>query len=128
MKILIVGCNGQLGRDCQTAFGARHELMCLDLPEIDIVNPDSIRTAMQQFAPKPSSTAPPTRGDDAEKHPEPATGSTRSAINTWRRPARPSRRLFHISTDYVLDGLAPAGRGLYRGRYAPAGSLWCDHW
>ncbi|MGI6099719.1 MAG: dTDP-4-dehydrorhamnose reductase [Lentisphaerae bacterium] len=111
MKILIVGCNGQLGRDCQTAFGARHELMCLDLPEIDIANPDSIRTAMEQFAPEAVvNCAAYTRVDDAEKHPELCHRVNALGPQYLAQACEAIQaRLFHISTDYVFDGLRPLG-------------------
>lgn len=111
MKILITGCNGQLGRDCQTALGAWHSLACLDLPDIDIASPDSIRAAMARFAPEVVvNCAAYTRVDDAEKHPElchrvNALGPAHLAQACAERQAR----LIHISTDYVFDGLRAPG-------------------
>lgn len=111
MKILITGCNGQLGRDCQTVLGAWHSLACLDLPDIDIASPDSIRAAMERFAPEAVvNCAAYTRVDDAEKHPElchrvNALGPAHLAQACAERQAR----LIQISTDYVFDGLRPLG-------------------
>ena len=111
MKILITGCNGQLGRDCQTALGAWHSLACLDLPDIDIASPGSLRAAMARFAPEAVvNCAAYTRVDDAEKHPElchrvNALGPAHLAQACAERGAR----LIHISTDYVFDGARPLG-------------------
>ena len=111
MKILITGCNGQLGRDCQTVLGAWHSLACLDLPDIDIADPASVRAAMERFAPETVvNCAAYTRVDDAEKHPElchrvNALGPAHLAQACAERQAR----LIHISTDYVFDGLRPPG-------------------
>ena len=46
-RILVAGCNGQLGRDCQCALAA-HELRPLDVPDIDITSPESVAARLRR--------------------------------------------------------------------------------
>ncbi len=111
MKVLIVGANGQLGRDCQVALGANHSLTCLDLPEIDIADAASVDGWIARLGPDAVvNCAAYTRVDDAETH----AGLCRrinadGPANLARACAGLDARLVHISTDYVFDGTRPAG-------------------
>jgi dTDP-4-dehydrorhamnose reductase len=111
MNILIIGCNGQLGRDCQTALSARHTLGCLDLPEIDITVLSSVQNWMARFAPEAVvNCAAYTRVDDAEKHPEICYKvNAVGPANLAQSCAEQHARLIHVSTDYVFDGARPRG-------------------
>ena len=112
MKLLIIGARGQLGRDCQTALGADHELTCLDLPEIDITSIDAVRRWMRRMTPDAVvNCAAYTRVDEAERQPDlchrvNADGPANLAACCTEHHAL----LIHISTDYVFDGRLPPGR------------------
>ena len=109
MKILITGANGQLGRDCQVVLGASHIVCGVDLPDIDIAEPNSVRVWFERFEPDcVVNCAAYTSVDDAESHvaicervnargPEVLADACRSA----------GAKLVQISTDYVFDGAKP---------------------
>ena len=50
MRILIAGANGQLGTDCLGVL-SDHETRGLDLPALDIADPESVRAAFEAFRP-----------------------------------------------------------------------------
>lgn len=111
MNLLIVGANGQLGRDCQTALGAAHSLSCLDLPEIDIADLASVRAWVTRLAPDAVvNCAAYTRVDDAETHAELCHRvNALGPANLAQACAERNAKLIHISTDYVFDGTRPPG-------------------
>ena len=112
MKILIIGASGQLGQDCKERLAARHELLCLDRPEIDITDLESIRRHVNAFRPDAVvNCAAYTRVDGAESdeavcHRVNAEGP----INIALALAGTDAALIHISTDYVFDGSKPLGQ------------------
>ena len=112
MNVLIVAANGQLGRDCQTALGAAHKLVCLDLPEIDITAPASIASWMTRVAPEVViNCAAYTRVDDAETHAELCHRiNAQGPANLAQACAERQAKLIHISTDYVFDGTLSLGQ------------------
>lgn len=109
MKILITGANGQLGRDCQSVLGASHELCCVDLPDVDITDPASVRGWFARFSPDcVVNCAAYTRVDDAESHAdlcEKVNARGPAVLADACREA--GAKLVHISTDYVFDGAKP---------------------
>ncbi len=104
-KILIAGSNGQLGTDCQSVF-AEHDLLALDMPEIDITSRDSVASAIIDFKPDVLiNCAAYTAVDKAESdqalcHAVNATGPALLAEECKRL----GTLLVHISTDYVFSG------------------------
>ncbi|MFH0908879.1 MAG: dTDP-4-dehydrorhamnose reductase [bacterium] len=105
MKIAIVGGKGMLGTDLGDVCrknGA--ESVILDLPEVDICNPESIAASLPACDVVINCAAF-TRVDDAEKERKLA-----HAINAdgARNVALASRvkglRVIHISTDYIFNG------------------------
>ena len=72
-RILVAGCNGQLGRDCQCALAA-HELRPLDVPDIDITSPESVAARFAEFRP------------DVVVN---CAGRTRSIIGSWKAGTAP---------------------------------------
>jgi dTDP-4-dehydrorhamnose reductase len=109
MHVLIAGANGQLGRDCQTVLGAFHDLCALDLPELDIADPSSVRRWFEAFRPEAVvNCAAYTRVDDAERESERAfaVNATGPAVLA-QACAAAGARLLHVSTDYVFDGARP---------------------
>ncbi|MGI6496176.1 MAG: dTDP-4-dehydrorhamnose reductase [Kiritimatiellia bacterium] len=109
MNILITGANGQLGRDCQQVLGATHSLCPVDLPDIDIAEPCSVRGWFERFRPDcVVNCAAYTRVDDAESNAalcERVNALGPAVLADACREA--GAKLVHISTDYVFDGTRP---------------------
>lgn len=109
MKILVTGGLGQLGWDCREVFGPKHEVLALDLPNLDITDADSVDGILNLW--KPASIvncAAYTAVDRAES----------DVAKSWHvnrdGPALLASRaqaygifLVHVSTDYVFDGTRP---------------------
>ncbi len=115
MKVLIIGANGQLGRDCQVALAPDHELVCLDLPQFDLTRRESVEEWLQRVEPEAVvNCAAYTAVDRAESEPElcelvNATGPALLAAAC----AALGTKLIHISTDYVFDGSLPLGQAYH---------------
>jgi dTDP-4-dehydrorhamnose reductase len=104
-----------LGQDVARA-GERsgHELVLVDLPEIDITDPQAVEALLDRLHGEPGSLraivncAAWTDVDGAESKPELAHAvNADGAGNLARAAARIDVPLLHISTDYVFDGVAP---------------------
>jgi dTDP-4-dehydrorhamnose reductase len=104
-----------LGHDVARA-GERsgHELVLVDLPEIDITDPPAVEALLDRLHGEPGSLhaivncAAWTDVDGAESKPELAHAvNADGAGNLARAAARIDVPLLHISTDYVFDGVAP---------------------
>jgi dTDP-4-dehydrorhamnose reductase len=115
MRLLVTGANGMLGHDVQRAGErAGHELVLVDLPELDIVDEAAVGELLQRLSGEPGSLdavvncAAWTDVDGAESKREQA-----HAVNALGpavlagAAARVDVPLLHISTDYVFDGVAP---------------------
>ena len=107
MKILITGCNGQLGWElCRQAPDKGFDIIPFDLPEFDITQPDIVKGVVSKSkASVVINAAAYTAVDKAESEPELAYAVNRDgpaylalACNEEEIP------LIHISTDYVFDG------------------------
>ncbi|MDD5706115.1 MAG: dTDP-4-dehydrorhamnose reductase [Kiritimatiellae bacterium] len=111
MNILIVGANGQLGRDCQTALPPAHEIFCLDLPELDIADAAQVSAWVQRIQPDCLvNCAAYTRVDDAESHADLCRAVNAEGPRNLAAACRQHRiPMIHISTDYVFDGALPPG-------------------
>jgi dTDP-4-dehydrorhamnose reductase len=110
MKILIAGAAGMLGRDAQTVGErAGHELVPVDLPELDIVDAGAVAAFLGEHRPEAVlNCAAWTDVDGAETHREQARAvNAQGAGNLARAAAELDVPLLHISTDYVFDGEAP---------------------
>ena len=95
-----------LGRDLSALLCARHEVLGLDLPEVDITNLLLVRGAMQGAGlDAVIHTAAFTAVDECERRPEVAfqvnAEGTRNVAIACREFSVP---LCYISTDYVFDG------------------------
>ncbi|TXH43447.1 MAG: dTDP-4-dehydrorhamnose reductase [Actinobacteria bacterium] len=109
-KWLVVGCNGQLGRDLmQVLPAAGHAAVGLDLPDIDITDEASVAAAMTAHAPDVVvNAAAYTAVDAAEADEDTALriNGHGPAVLAAAVAARPGTRLVQVSTDYVFDGTA----------------------
>ena len=115
MRVLVTGAAGMLGHDVARAGErAGHELVLVDLPEIDITDPVATDAMLQRLAGEPGSLqavlncAAWTDVDGAESHREQAHAvNADGAGNLARAAAGVGVPLLHLSTDYVFDGVAP---------------------
>lgn len=105
MKVLVLGSRGQLGLDCLDVLPP-HEVVGLDLPDVDITSADSLAAALDAHRPDAVvNCAAFTAVDRAESCEDVAR-----AVNAvgpgliGRACAARGIRVVHISTDYVFDG------------------------
>ncbi len=104
-----------LGHDVMRAGQrAGHELVLVDLPELDITDAGAVDQLLQDLHAQPASLqaivncAAWTDVDGAETRREAAQAvNADGAGNLARSAARIGVPLLHISTDYVFDGVAP---------------------
>ncbi len=110
MKLLVTGAAGMLGHDVLRAGErAGHELVALDLPELDITDAASVESAFERVEPDAAlNCAAWTDVDGAESHREQAHAvNADGAGNLARAAAARGVPLVHVSTDYVFNGIAP---------------------
>jgi dTDP-4-dehydrorhamnose reductase len=116
MRLLITGAEGMLAHDVRrVAERAGHELVLVDLPELDITDAAAVEAFFARERPEASiNCAAWTDVDGAESKREQAHAvNADGAGNLARAAAEIGTPLLHISTDYVFDGVAPlddAGR------------------
>ncbi|MHB8242811.1 MAG: dTDP-4-dehydrorhamnose reductase [Solirubrobacteraceae bacterium] len=106
----MTGAAGMLGLDVLRAGErAGHELIGMDLPGIDITDPESVESVMQRVAPDAVlNCAAWTDVDGAESKREQAHAVNADGAGTLARGvAAAGVGLVHISTDYVFDGRPP---------------------
>ncbi|HTA13301.1 MAG TPA: dTDP-4-dehydrorhamnose reductase, partial [Solirubrobacteraceae bacterium] len=115
MRILLTGAAGMLGHDVRrVGERAGHELILVDLPELDITDEPSVVSFFEGERPDATiNCAAWTDVDGAESNREAAYAvNAEGAGNLARAAARIGTPLLHISTDYVFDGTAPLdGKG-----------------
>lgn len=106
MKILVTGGKGQLGTDCVRVFRKTHEVMAIDLDEVDITRRADLEALVQKFMPNIIiNCAAYTQVDNCEIEKELAWNiNVTGTENLVRCLERQGGRLIHISTDYVFDG------------------------
>lgn len=115
MRILLTGAAGMLGHDVLRAGErAAHELVALDLPEIDITDESSVAQALIRVRGEPGgldavvNCAAWTDVDGAETSADAARAVNAVGAGVLARAAADAGvPLVHISTDYVFDGVAP---------------------
>jgi dTDP-4-dehydrorhamnose reductase len=105
-RILLFGRIGQVGWELRRALAPMAELSCLDFPEIDFTQPDSIRQAIAQARPQVViNAAAYTAVDKAESEPAKAAQINGEAPGVMAEAAKQAGALLvHYSTDYVFDG------------------------
>jgi dTDP-4-dehydrorhamnose reductase len=88
---------------------AGHELILVDLPELDITDEQAVAGFYERERPEGTiNCAAWTNVDGAETHRDAANAvNADGAGNLARAAARIGTPLLHISTDYVFDGVAP---------------------
>ena len=105
--IAIIGSNGQLGWELvRRAEHRGYEALALDIPDIDIVKPDSIENNLaSRDLSLVINAAAYTAVDQAESEPDLACSVNRDgAAHLADFCAQAAIPLVHVSTDYVFDG------------------------
>jgi len=112
MKVLLLGANGQLGTDLQTA-AADHDsdavqLIPLTRKDIDVSDPARIEKMLADHAFEALVNCTSYhKTDEVESHADQAVAINAHAVAALARAcAAKKARLVHVSTDYVFDGLA----------------------
>jgi len=117
MKILLFGCNGQVGWELQRSLSPLGELVALDFDSrehhADFSRPEGLADTVRAVAPDVIvNAAAHTAVDRAESEPELARtlNATAPAVLAREAAAR-GAWLVHYSTDYVFDGSGSHYRG-----------------
>ena len=109
MKLLVTGAAGMLGLDVLRAGErAGHELVAVDLPELDITDTRAVEDAFARIRPEAVlNCAAWTDVDGAESHREQAHAVNADGPRNLALAAAWERvPLLHVSTDYVFSGEA----------------------
>jgi dTDP-4-dehydrorhamnose reductase len=105
MKILLLGCNGQLGQELQRCLPTLGPVTALDWPQIDLAQPAfiaQVRAAQPEII---INAAAYTAVDQAESEPEQTEAINGQAPRLLAEAAcELHAALIHYSTDYVFDG------------------------
>jgi dTDP-4-dehydrorhamnose reductase len=106
MKILITGGKGQLGADCAQALCGSHDIVAIDLDELDITDMSDVERVVQESCPEIIlNCAAYTQVDACETDRELAWHVNVNGPKNLALSARNCHaQMIHISTDYVFDG------------------------
>lgn len=109
LKILITGARGMLGRDLVAMLGASHQVLGVDVDEMDITDSSLVRRTVAAFGPAAMvNAAAHTQVDRCESEEELAMRINADGPQNLARAASDAgAKLFHVSTDYVFDGSRP---------------------
>lgn len=105
-RILILGRNGQVGWELSRALAPLGTITSVDVPQVDLADPDSLFRCVRAVAPHIIvNAAAYTAVDKAESEPELAMKINGIAPGILAEEAkRTGALLVHYSTDYVFDG------------------------
>jgi dTDP-4-dehydrorhamnose reductase len=106
MKVLVFGCNGQLGQSLSDSVPEGTELFGLSSSDADVTDASSVRDSIQENNPDVViNAAAYTAVDKAEDEPEVARAvNVEGPRNIATVANEIGARLIHISTDFVFDG------------------------
>jgi dTDP-4-dehydrorhamnose reductase len=106
LKILIVGKTGQISWELQRCMPLLGTVLCAGRPEIDLINPDSLRQMVRAVRPDVLiNAAAYTAVDQAESEPELAMKINGEAPGILAEEMkRIGGLMIHYSTDFVYDG------------------------
>ena len=106
MKILLTGCNGQVGFELQRSLAPLGEVIALDRSRCDLADPESLRTAIRAARhdiivnPAAYTAVDKAESDEATAH---AVNAIAPGI-IGEEAAKLGALVIHYSTDYVFDG------------------------
>src|SRR3970040_31691 len=108
MKVMLVGANGQLGRELISTQAEWAELLSFGSDTLDIGDKEQLRTAISELRPDVLiNAAAYTAVDKAEAEREKAYKVNVSGTKNLAELCKEFNiRLIHISTDFVFDGTA----------------------
>lgn len=106
MRVLVTGCNGQVGFLLKKMLSNKVELLSLTRQELDITNADVVNEIINSFKPRVViNAAAYTAVDSAEKEEGLAFSINCDGPKYLAKAAnRINASLIHISTDYVFEG------------------------
>ena len=106
MKILLTGCNGQVGWELNRSLTALGQVVAFDRHSLDLAKHDELVSRVREVKPDLIvNAAAYTAVDAAEKEPERAMAINGTAPGILaEEAARLGSFLVHYSTDYVFDG------------------------
>ena len=106
MKILIIGCHGQLGWELTQSLPSLGEVVPVDFPDLDLTDSESIRSWMQKTQPDVIINAGAyTAVDQAESEIELANKVNAVApLILAEESQKLNSLLIHFSTNYVFNG------------------------
>lgn len=106
MRILLLGCRGQVGWELSRSLVPLGEVVALDQPDVDLARPEGMREAVGSAAPDVVVNAAAfTAVDRAEEEEALAMRvNSESVAELARAAAARGALLVHYSTDYVFDG------------------------
>jgi dTDP-4-dehydrorhamnose reductase len=115
VRLLVTGAAGMLGQDVLRAGErAGHELIPVDLPELDITDERAVERMLARLLAEPGALAGVvncaawTDVDGAESKQEQARAVNALGAGVLARAAAAAELpLLHLSTDYVFDGVSP---------------------
>jgi dTDP-4-dehydrorhamnose reductase len=109
MTILVIGAKGMLGKDLVPILSTEHKVVGMGHEEIDIRDEEAVKGVFQRLQPNlVINAAAYTEVDESEFQPEKAYSvNAEGARHVAEACAMIHARLFHLSTDYVFDGLSP---------------------
>lgn len=105
MKILLIGKNGQLGREIENnVLKSKHELLSLGRKELDITDYKSVEKIINSYRPQAVINTTAIHAI-AEDHPEKLFAVNSFALHNLATKCNEMKiRLINYSTDYVFDG------------------------
>lgn len=106
MKIVLLGKNGQLGRQLQRSLTSEGQVTAWGREEADLADPEAVAARLASVRPEIIvNAAAYTAVDRAESEPEKARLINAAAVAAMAGvAARTGAMLVHYSTDYVFDG------------------------
>jgi len=109
MRIMITGAKGQLGHDCCNVLGQSHEIVAVDLQELDITRPAQVNRMVGDVRPDVLINCAAHTGVDACETEQQEAWQLNASAPGYLAEALSSQGgvLLHISTDYVFDGKKP---------------------
>ncbi len=110
MKILLLGHNGMLGSDLLQELGEKHDVVPMDVNEIDITSAQECKKAIAENVPEIVINATGyTNVDACESSREECFAVNSEALKNLAMVCGDySIKIIHFSTDYVFDGMAIA--------------------
>lgn len=106
MRILILGCTGQVGWEAQRSLATLGEVVALDFPDVDFTRPEQVKSLVDEVRPNVIYNAVAyTAVDKAESEVERVRLINATSVGVLAEAAaRLGAVLLHFSTDYVFDG------------------------